>query len=125
MPSLKPGLQKTGRKANQQDAENPDIRYNDLPIVSEVDRYTPYDALPDRVRDLSSLTFERWTVLEGPIFTVSERPSSQGLRFDKWVCACSCGRTKKTVGGNDLRMGRSKGCAPCFYDRIRKKPVDG
>lgn len=109
------GLKKAKEKVYKE-GFNPNDRFNEGLSIEKTDRHTPYDALHDDERNLAGEKFGRWTVLgKEPILVFAKN----GLRYDKWMCRCECG-LKKTVGGNDLRMGRSQGCAPCRWERQRK-----
>lgn len=54
--------------------------------------------------DLTGMTFGKWTVLErAPNLNPSQR---------RWACRCTCGTTR-TVQGQTLVAGTSKGCVKC------------
>lgn len=58
--------------------------------------------------DLTGRRFGRWLVL-----SFHSRVRSGLFNFRKlWLCLCECGR-EKTVGGNTLLRGKSRGCRSC------------
>lgn len=63
-------------------------------------------------KDLSGLTFERWTVLGFDSYT-----SNQSAR---WNCRCACG-VERSVIGTQLTQGRSRSCGCLIRESTSKR----
>ena len=72
-----------------------------------------------KFKDLTGLTFGRWTVL-GLDRTEVRQTKKQISNVRFWLCQCSCGN-KKSVVGPALVYGHSCSCG-CFHMESKSKP---
>ena len=66
---------------------------------------------PNRRKEMSGLTFGKWTVLSRSSRSGSAH-AGKNRRYEYWECQCECGATR-TVHGPSLRRGTSLGCRAC------------
>lgn len=69
-----------------------------------------------RYEDLTNKTFGRWTVIEDPKESTSDRD-----RY--WICKCECGTIRK-VRGSSLRKGASQSCGCLKKEKLQAKRLD-